>query len=307
MRRFEVEDLPPERWNRIERAVFDRLDREGTQPAAAREPSGSRRAVVSFVLAGAAAAVIGAVAWETLRPASHVEQANVSRFTTDDSVSHVQVGENELDVAAHSSVAIRGTDAAGIEIALDRGEVECEVAPRQGRPPFVVIAGDVRVRVVGTHFHVAHHGETTNVSVEHGTVEVTERTSVTLVHAGESWPAPPPPEPTPTAAVDPAATTLATPATPPAASARATAVTRRERYERALALESSQPEAALSTYREIAAGSDAWAMNALFAQARLELERGHKDDAKRLASEYLSRFPSGPNARDARELRTRLE
>ncbi|HSQ68260.1 MAG TPA: FecR family protein [Polyangiaceae bacterium] len=315
--RFEVEDLPPDRWARIEREVFDRLDREEQAPVSvARPTNGPRRAIATFVLAGAAAAVIGAVAWETLRPASRGE---ASRVTTDAAATHVQVGENELEVGAHSSVAIAGNDGAGIEIALDQGDIDCEVAPRRGRPPFVVSAGDVRVRVVGTHFHVARHGEDTRVSVDHGTVEVSEHANVTLVHAGESWPPPAPTQPAAPAPapVDarPSATTALVAPSPSARPAAAPALTnaaqgepsRRERYERALGLESSQPDAALSTYRELAVGSDAWAMNALFAESRLELERGHAQEARRLASDYLSRFPNGPNARDARELRARPE
>ncbi len=316
--KFEIEDLSSERWSKIERDVFERLDREEVPRSSAqlRASRGPRRAIATFVLAGAAAAVIGAVAWEKLRPATHGEQTNVSRVSTDDSASHVQVGENEVDVGAHSSVAIRGNDTAGIEIALDHGEIECEVAPRQGRPPFVVVAGDVRVRVIGTHFHVVRL-EKTSVSVQRGTVEVDQAQSVTLVHAGEAWPAPVPAQPT--AEVPSAFATAPSLAVTPQSTAHPTATglatnllapsepTRRERYERALGLESSQPDVALATYRELAGGADAWAMNALFAQARLEYERGHKDDARRLSTEYLARFPGGPNARDARELKSRLE
>jgi TolA-binding protein len=64
---------------------------------------------------------------------------------------------------------------------------------------------------------------------------------------------------------------------------------------------------ALATYRELAAGSGPWAMNALFAEGRFEVERGHRAEAKRLLDEYLARFPSGPNAQDARVLRARVE
>jgi hypothetical protein len=46
-------------------------------------------------------------------------------------------------------------------------------------------------------------------------------------------------------------------------------------------------------------------MNALFAQARLELERGNRAEGQRLLADYLARYPHGPNARDARRLLSR--
>ena len=81
----------------------------------------------------------------------------------------------------------------------------------------------------------------------------------------------------------------------------------RERYDRAITLEASRPDEALSIYRELAGGEGSWAMNALYAEARLELERGEKDSARKLFAEYLRRYPSGPNANDARELSAKLQ
>jgi hypothetical protein len=74
------------------------------------------------------------------------------------------------------------------------------------------------------------------------------------------------------------------------------------RFQLAAGIEVRDPEGALRIYREIAAGSDAWAANALFAQARLELERGRRDRARALLDAYLQRFPAGPNVTDARAL-----
>lgn len=48
-------------------------------------------------------------------------------------------------------------------------------------------------------------------------------------------------------------------------------------------------------------------MNALYAEARLELERGNKDAARKLFGDYVRRYPSGPNANDARELSAKLQ
>jgi hypothetical protein len=76
----------------------------------------------------------------------------------------------------------------------------------------------------------------------------------------------------------------------------------KQRYEQAARLEASEPAAAIAIYRELARGKSAWAANALFAQARLELDRGHTAEAVRLLETYLRRYPGGNNAADARAL-----
>jgi len=76
----------------------------------------------------------------------------------------------------------------------------------------------------------------------------------------------------------------------------------REQFELAESLERSDPDRAISIYGELASQSGTWADNALFAEARLELDRGHRAKAKQLLSEYLERFPQGPNASDAKAL-----
>jgi hypothetical protein len=75
-------------------------------------------------------------------------------------------------------------------------------------------------------------------------------------------------------------------------------------FELAAQLELKDPSAALRIYGELAAGpeTDGWAASALFASARLESERGQDARARELAAAYLRRFPSGPNADDARAL-----
>jgi hypothetical protein len=324
-RRFDIEPLSEARRARVERALFERLDREGELAAperpVARIPSS--RPIVVFVLAGAAAAFLGAFGWEALRARPSTE---ASHLATAGAATHVVVGESSLDVAPFTVLSFRGDDTQGIVIVLERGEVDCEVAPRKGRPPFVVQSGDVSVRVIGTHFRVSRDGDVTHVSVDHGIVEVDEHDHATMLTAGQTWPAPPPlPVPSVTASVLPTASApfastsaraSSAPPTPsgalppsimPSASAAAREPSPRERYEKALSLESSQPDVALATYRELAKGTDPWAMNALFAEGRFEVERGHRAEARKLLDEYLVRFPTGPNEKDARVLRAQLE
>jgi hypothetical protein len=76
----------------------------------------------------------------------------------------------------------------------------------------------------------------------------------------------------------------------------------KQRYEKAARLEATDPAAAIAIYHELARGKSPWAANALFAQARLELDRGHRREAARLLRAYLQRHPGGHNAADARAL-----
>jgi TolA-binding protein len=75
-----------------------------------------------------------------------------------------------------------------------------------------------------------------------------------------------------------------------------------EQYESANRMEAKNPEEALKVYRGLATGSGPWAANALYAAGRLQADRGRKADAQRLLNDYLTRYPNGANARDARDL-----
>jgi hypothetical protein len=317
MRRLDIEPLDKARWDRIERNLRDRLEQEpisARHPRDDKSPRPAQRNVVAFALAGAAASLVAVFAWNQLRPAPHAAEhatSSVTRVETRDAPSHLAVGESSLDVAAHSVARIEGNDEIGVNVSLDRGAIDCEVSPRHGRPPFLVHAGDVTVRVVGTHFHVDHEDGQTHVSVQHGAVEVESHGDKTLVAAGASWPssehAAISPEDLPRAEATPSARALVA---APSATTTASASPQpspRERYDRAAALEAARPDEALSIYRELATGKDTWAETALFAEARLELERGDKDSARKRFAEYLQRYPTGTNAPMARELSAKLQ
>jgi hypothetical protein len=77
-------------------------------------------------------------------------------------------------------------------------------------------------------------------------------------------------------------------------------------YERLAALEPSAPEAAQAGYMALARGASRWAGLGLYAAARLAADR-HDRRAETLLGIYLQRFPSGPNAEDARRLLARLK
>ncbi|HEY6039502.1 MAG TPA: FecR domain-containing protein, partial [Kofleriaceae bacterium] len=119
-----------------------------------------------------------------------------SRFTIDDAV---------IEAGSDTSVEVATDGAGGITLSLARGTIDCDVAPRHGRP-FHVIAGDVTVEVVGTRFTVARRPEV-QVDVAHGKVRVHANGRDAFVAAGERWPAvveAAPVEPAPVVATEPA-------------------------------------------------------------------------------------------------------
>lgn len=77
-------------------------------------------------------------------------------------------------------------------------------------------------------------------------------------------------------------------------------------FERAASLESADAPLALAMYLSLASGHDDWAANALYAAARLEIDRGLSDAGAEHLTEYLARFPRGENIVDVRRLRQRI-
>ena len=299
----EVEPLSDARWEKIDAAVFAALDTAKPEPA----PRSRRLAWIGGLAALVAAAAVIALVVRGPRDA-FVNEA--SHIETGAAASRVAYGFASIEVAPDSAVTTSGDDAHGMVVVLDRGSVDCEVAPRAGRPPFVVQAGDVRVRVIGTRFVVRRAADrTTAVEVKHGTVEVARGGESTFVHAGETWP-PSSPEPVPS--TTPSIAPSLDPAPPPTTShpnnraphpAKSAEVHGDQRlYDQALRGESRDPDGSMSTYRKLAQGNGPWAPNALYAAGRLAHERGQRAEAKRLLEQYLARWPNGGNAEDARRL-----
>jgi FecR protein len=339
----EVDPWNDGRWSRVERELFQKLD-DGDPGAEKKRARRVRRRTLAW--GGLAAAAVLALMF-FLRPAA-LRSNDRLRVATSESPSEVTFGESALTVAPRSLVLVSGDDEHGVDVVLDRGAVTCQVAPRNGRPPFVVDAGAVRVRVVGTKFTVARADDATTVAVDHGVVEVTAQGVVTVLHDGERWPSPPASIPSPSSSVpvgsasDPspgtdtprapsavpsshvrsAAGTLPSPASPSLAAdstaglapsaasmpapSTASAPSPQEDFETAARLERTSPDQAAAIYRRLASGSTAWSPGALFALARLEADRGHHAEATRLLDEYLTRYPRGINADDARSLLQRM-
>jgi hypothetical protein len=313
-----IEPLSDLSWVRVERAVFAELDAAAAPVA---EAAVRRRWPV---LIAPLAAVAALVVWLVVRPAVPADGGHErpARIVTADSATELSFGDAVVTAAPRSTLVMGGSAQGGVLIVVERGGATFEVAPRAGRPPFRVEAGDVSIRVVGTRFTVGRSAETATVHVIEGTVEIVARGRREFVSAGASWPpgpsaeAPVPAAPPPPPAVDMPPAVI-DPAEPPRKKPRpgndddddeagTREPTSKEQFEAAARLERTEPGAALTRYRTLARGTGPWAANALFAAGRLSFDRGDPDMARSLLDRYLRRFPGGANAADARALLDRL-
>ncbi len=333
---IEVPRLSDLSRHRIREAVFQRLDdaafaaEDAVDARAEVTPLPVRRRRTAMVAAGAA--VMAAAAAAVVVVAARGEAPggpSFSRVATDDAASRVTVGEADLTLAARSAMTVSEAPDGGVVVALEQGEVRCAVAPRGERPPFVVLAADVRVEVVGTRFTVRRDGQVVGVAVEEGTVRVTRAGEARLVKAGGSWPAVTAGAAAETEAeteaeaeaeteteteteTEPEMTMAPVRVAPKAAKResapveKAPAVDPAKDYTHAAEIEGSRPGEALAIYKRLAPGGGTYGQMALFAQGRLESDLGHKDVARRLLTEYLRRYPNGLNAPVARQLLTKL-
>ncbi len=178
-----IDELSDIAWARVERRLWAELD--AAPVARMAPPTRARRWPWLAAGALAAAAVVMILAW----PAGSGSQraASPSRVVTAGSATEVHFGDAEIAVAADSAVLLQGDADGGAAIVVERGGATFAVAPRAGRPPFVVLAGAVQVRVLGTRFTVTRSGDDARVDVAHGKVEVVARGHRELLLAGASW------------------------------------------------------------------------------------------------------------------------
>jgi hypothetical protein len=315
MSRPPVELLSDIAWARVERELWTTLDAPAPAPAPA---TPRRRTWPRFAIGGAALTAAAALVLVLVWPSPHHPRSTSdlpSRVATAAAPTTVSFGDAEITVSPESTLVLSGAPARGVEVVLERGGARFAVSPRQGRPPFVVRAGAVDVRVIGTDFLVARSGDAARVDVTHGEVEVVAHGRRAYVRAGETWDSSGDREATtrssatisnpgdvaaartlePAPVVEPAPKVVpVTPADPRAA------------YEAAAALEPLDPAAALASYRTLARGRGPWSANALYAAARLAAATDPAL-ALSLARQYQRRFPRGANVEDAAALAARLE
>ncbi|MBA3396545.1 MAG: FecR domain-containing protein [Deltaproteobacteria bacterium] len=286
----EVEAFSDLSWARVERGLWARLD--GAAPVMiADRPSRRWWWIAAPALAAAAVAAVVVSTGDQHAPAV---ADNPTRVVSSTAPSSISFGDAHITLDADSAVVMSSDGTSNAM--LERGGAWFAIAKRSGHP-FVVVAGDTIVRVVGTRFRVARSEELATVEVQHGLVEITFQGTTVRVGPGQSWSSELPAHvtATPAASVEPRPTT------------ELSAIEDdRVKYERLTAAEVSDPAAALAGYLELSRRSGPWAEVALFAAGRLAADR-HDDRAETLLSIYLRRFPRGANAADARQLLDRLK
>lgn len=322
-----VEPLSELGWARVERGLWAKLD-AGAQSsvsttAAPERPS--RRWVWIAAPLVAAAAVIAIVVGrpgEDVGPAPVPVAVEPTRYVSGESSSSIGFGNAYVTLEPQTAVVVAGSRT-GSPTLVEHGAATFAIAPDSTAPAFVVVAGDATVstaRMIEVKFQVGRSAEIITVAVERGSIDLTFRGQATTLRSGQTWTSATtvPASNEPPAAVDESGADHATdvlesktPSKPAGASKSAKkssatpAESERTRYERYTALEVRDPAEALNGYLELAKGTSSWAEVSLFAAARLAGDR--KDPrARALLKMYLTRFPKGANAADARVLLDRL-
>ena len=188
-----VDNLSDLAWARVERGVLARLDGNGTvtHASGARELHRAERRPWLWLAVPAAAAAACATMFFALHGTSSEAPAKQpdeepSRVVTGAAPSTVAFGDAHVTLEANSSI-VMDPRAGKPSTLLEDGAATFAVAPRGDRPPFVVLAGDATIRVIGTKFRVARHGEHAEVAVERGEVGIRFRGSEVTLHADERW------------------------------------------------------------------------------------------------------------------------
>jgi hypothetical protein len=338
-----IEPLSDVAWARIERAVLAELSDDPRAEPVVAGPRRPRWHLALVAAAGIALAGIALAVWprghggtRVAREAGAFDAAPgeqlPSRVATGASPAELSFGDAHVAVAPTSTLVLTGSSERGVTAVLERGGAQFTVAPRAGRPPFVVQAGATTIRVVGTRFEVLRSAsDVVDLTVSEGVVQVVHRGQHAEVRAGGRWSSTGlpgetatataaetvtgPTGPAPDLADEPASTTrrqdhatpTPTPAPAPSQSERAAAERADQAvYEQAAGLEARDPARAGQLYRRLAMREGRWAPLALFALGRLAHDRGDHAAARSTLELYLRRHPRGDNAADARALLTNL-
>ena len=340
-----IEPLSDAAWSRVERGLWSRVDAElapAPVPAVARRRWWL--AVAPLAVAAAIAILVGVTRGPDRvavgEPSRVVSGASPSAISFGD--VHVELDPDTALAMSHETgqpIASLERGAAWVTVA-PRGE-RPPVLVRAGDATVRVIGTQFRVaradeRVVVAVAHgvveIAYRGENHAVSGGQRWSSETPAQVVSDVPAVPSPQTPSPPAQTPSPQTPspqtpppqspPAQTPPPQPAsvqTPPARthsappanihSSPSTAEPAVDRdqaeYDRLTALEAQSSERAIAGYLALSHSTSPWAGPALFAAARLAVDRGDHRAAALLDS-YLKRFPTGANAADAQALRRQL-
>jgi len=313
-----IEPLSNAAWKRIEQRVFEQVS--ASAPAPETTPWLRRRFVWGTLAACSLAACLVLFSWSTGAPFASQPAAPLKRhYAAIGSAQQLDLPGVTVQLEAQSELAVVSH---GV-YRLARGAARFEVVHRGPHDPLAVLAGDVRVEVVGTVFKITCVANTARVETYEGTVRVVQAGQGTLIRAGEHWDlveladaettaTDPTRAPSPQAEAGGTSSLPAFHATPARSpdlnlnlKARVSEHQRR-RFELAAACEKRDPERALRIYEALSREPGPWAGNGLFALGRLELEHKRPLAAARDLRRYLERYPAGANAVDAQTLLSRL-
>lgn len=184
-----MDELRPEPLAKhVHHVVTEQEVDEGWQrlDASLRPERGWLRWWVPAALVAALVLVVGGVAWRSTRDEATVLQPGTAIATGEAGLSGVLDEGSRLDVSPTSAGRIEVASASEVRVRLDRGAVRFDVAKNPKRR-FVVLAGRVEVRVVGTRFTVFRE-QAASVRVEQGVVEVwADGSQRAVLTAGQSW------------------------------------------------------------------------------------------------------------------------
>lgn len=273
-------------WNevrgaRVQRRMLDRLSKPE------RQARSGRWALTAMAVA--ACVVLCLVAVGKLAPRAQQHETSVS--LADGSTMTLRVGAEALATTVTPNV---------VEVRQTAGEVVYAVAKKQERT-FLVMAGAVRVRVVGTLFTVAYHAGLVRVKVSRGEVEVTHGSRLLMLSTGEELSLADEEPGAANRAALPVSSSVASSAVPVSA-ATACDETETTSPNCAMAVASSgAPPAASSS------GSDVPSPAELFRRVDDARAGGNSGEAVRLLRLLLSQYPRDGRADMARFTLGRLE
>jgi transmembrane sensor len=147
-------------WQEIDRHAGALKTRLGAPPARHRWP----------LAAGAALAAALALGWVLQSSAPRGPAVEIYQTATGERKTATLADGSHIELAAatHLSVSLSGAER---QVTLDEGEAIFDVAP-DAQHPFIIAAGDRKIRVVGTEFDVRRRDGELSVTVRRGVVEV---------------------------------------------------------------------------------------------------------------------------------------
>jgi transmembrane sensor len=169
-------------WQMLDQTVPAHVEAWDRQDNTVVRLSERRPARRRFALAIAAAAIAAALAIAFL-PGT-IRQLGADVATASGEIRTVDLPDgSRLQLSPQSAVAF-SFDGGRRQVELLRGEAWFDVVPVADQT-FRVIAGDVKVTVLGTGFEIRRDGRDVSVAVEHGRVQVESATASQILGAGD--------------------------------------------------------------------------------------------------------------------------